>query len=83
MEIKNKKSEDRDLEKLEDFKNQKLQDQKLVYGLIGYHTVMEVSLFLLLLALLLGYGLPYEKPEQPQRDYRADYESAEEEGESC
>ena len=34
---------------------------------------------MLLLALLLGYGLPYEKPEQPQRDYRANYESVEEE----
>ena len=36
-------------------------------------------LLILLLALLLGYGLPYEKPEQPQRDYRANYESVEEE----
>ena len=31
------------------------------------------------LSPLLGYGLPYEKPEQPQRDYRANYESVEEE----
>ena len=79
MEIKNKKSEDRDLEKLEDVKNPKALRPKaglwpdwLPYGHGGF-------LLLLLLALLLGYGLPYEKPEQPQRDYRADYESAEEE----
>ena len=38
-----------------------------------------VFLLLLLLTLLLGYGLPYEKPELPQRDYRTNYESAEEE----
>ena len=38
-----------------------------------------VFLLLLLLTLLLGYGLPYQKPELPQRDYRANYESAEEE----
>ena len=38
-----------------------------------------VFLLLLLLALLLGYGLPYEKPQLPQRDYRAEYKSVEEE----
>ena len=31
------------------------------------------------MTLLLGYGLPYDKPELPQRDYRAEYNSAEEE----
>jgi len=35
-------------------------------------------LLFLLLTLLLGYGLPYDKPELPQRDYRAEYKSAEE-----
>ena len=29
-----------------------------------------IFLLLLLLTLLLGYGLPYEKPELPKRDYR-------------
>jgi len=38
-----------------------------------------VFLLLLLLTLLLGYGLPYEKPQLPQRDYRAEYKSVEEE----
>ena len=38
-----------------------------------------VFLLLLLLTLLLGYGLPYQKPELPQRDYRVEYESVEEE----
>ncbi len=38
-----------------------------------------IFLLLLLLTLLLGYGLPYEKPELPQRDYRTNYGSAEEE----
>ncbi len=36
-----------------------------------------VFLLLLLLALLLGYGLPYEKPQLPQRDYRAEYKTVE------
>ena len=35
-------------------------------------------LLFLLLTLLLGYGLPYDKPELPQRDYRAEYKSSEE-----
>ena len=35
-------------------------------------------LLFLLLTLLLGYGLPYDKPELPQRDYRAEYKSPEE-----
>lgn len=38
-----------------------------------------VFLLLLLLTLLLGYGLPYQKPEQPLRDYRSNSKSAEEE----
>ena len=38
-----------------------------------------IFLLLLLLTLLLGYGLPYEKPELPQRDYRTNYGSTEEE----
>ncbi len=38
-----------------------------------------VFVLLLLLTLLLGYGLPYEKPQLPQRDYRAEYKSVEEE----
>ena len=35
-------------------------------------------LLFLLLTLLLGYGLPYDKPELPQRDYRVEYKTAEE-----
>ena len=34
-------------------------------------------LLFLLLTLLLGYALPYDKPELPQRDYRVEYKSAE------
>ena len=39
-------------------------------------------LLILLLTLFLGYGLPYDKPELSQRDYRAEYKSAEEETEA-
>tara|TARA_Y100000588_G_C14106352_1_gene861033 strand:- start:333 stop:1094 length:762 start_codon:yes stop_codon:yes gene_type:complete len=82
MEIKKKASKDSDSadpieeensKDLESLPNQPgLWPEWLPYG----HGVF---LLLLFLTLLLGYGLPYEKPELPQRDYRTNYESAEEE----
>ncbi|HBU59715.1 MAG TPA: hypothetical protein DEB48_07740 [Verrucomicrobiales bacterium] len=79
MEIKKGEPQDSELGDPVDIKNPKtlkstagLWPEWLPYGHAAF-------LLILLLALLLGYGLPYEKPEQPQRDYRANYESVEEE----
>ena len=78
MEIKKGESHDSELGDPVDIENPKtlkstagLWPDWLPYG----HAAFMLMLFL---ALLLGYGLPYEKPEQPQRDYRANYESGEE-----
>ena len=79
MEIKKGESHDSELGDPVDIENPKtlkstagLWPDWLPYGHAAF-------MLMLLLALLLGYGLPYEKPEQPQRDYRANYESVEEE----